>query len=279
MTSAALVDEWKGVARLWHDLADVDKRALLDDFALGYCYHSGKIENDAITLHDTREYFERGAVVSYTGDVRTLFEIANLKTSWEWARELAKPGLVVDEALVLEAHALLCRGTYDETRWARGERPGTYKVFDYGVGVDGAVGYPPDAVEDAVQALLAEVRGAGGSDANAFAAAAWLHARLVEIHPFADGNGRTARLLMNALLLSADLPPLCIREEDRMAYYGALDALHLDDDFEPFLEFCRAETLEVWPQRLARLQQPSLAPKDEESDGRQVHRGVPRRGL
>jgi Fic family protein len=48
------------------------------------------------------------------------------------------------------------------------------------------------------------------------------HRRLVEIHPFNDGNGRTARLLMNLVLIRGGYPPVTVRPEDRLAYVPAL---------------------------------------------------------
>ena len=48
------------------------------------------------------------------------------------------------------------------------------------------------------------------------------HRRLVDIHPFNDGNGRTARLLMNLILIRAGYPPVAVRVEDRPAYIRAL---------------------------------------------------------
>ena len=53
------------------------------------------------------------------------------------------------------------------------------------------------------------------------------HEGLVTIHPFSDGNGRTARLLMNLLLLKAGYPPLVILPEDRPAYHDSLQAVQL----------------------------------------------------
>ena len=50
------------------------------------------------------------------------------------------------------------------------------------------------------------------------------HRRLVDIHPFNDGNGRTARLLMNLVLLRAGYPPVAIRPVDRPAYLDSLQA-------------------------------------------------------
>src|SRR5438105_14669043 len=63
------------------------------------------------------------------------------------------------------------------------------------------------------------------------------HFRLVAIHPFADGNGRTARLLMNLLLLRGGYPPLAVRPEDRGAYLDALEHASLRDDLKPFQTF------------------------------------------
>jgi len=60
------------------------------------------------------------------------------------------------------------------------------------------------------------------------------HFRLVDIHPFIDGNGRTARLLMNLLLMRHGYPPAIIRYEGRPAYYAALEKAH-QQEIEPFL--------------------------------------------
>src|SRR5205085_354149 len=70
------------------------------------------------------------------------------------------------------------------------------------------------------------------------------HARLVAIHPFSDGNGRTARLLMNLLLMRAGYPPVVIGPEHRAAYIDALQALQLRGDPGPYGQFM-AERLEA----------------------------------
>lgn len=61
--------------------ANLDLR--LDSFRILFAYHSGKIENDEISYRDTREIFENGKVVGYTGSTRTLFEQQNQKTCYE----------------------------------------------------------------------------------------------------------------------------------------------------------------------------------------------------
>lgn len=91
----------------------------------------------------------------------------------------------------------------------------------------GRVAFPSPAE---IPALMGDFAGflatAIPGPATAFAA----HRRLVEIHPFNDGNGRTARLLMNLVLLRASYPPVAIRLEDRAAYRAAyLGALQSAD--------------------------------------------------
>ncbi len=65
--------------------------------------------------------------------------------------------------------------------------------------------------------------------------AARVHADFVKIHPFTDGNGRTARLLMNLELVKAGFPAAVLPVERRLAYYEALDAAHVRGDDEPFM--------------------------------------------
>ena len=66
--------------------------------------------------------------------------------------------------------------------------------------------------------FAASLTRASDSPESAFAA----HLRLVDIHPFNDGNGRTARLLMNLKLIRGGYPPVAVRPEDRVQYIRAL---------------------------------------------------------
>lgn len=245
-----LLTGYEELVSRWRGLSASSREAHVDDFVLNYAYNSGKIENDAITYHDTHEIFESGRIIAFTGDVRTLFEIQNLKTSWEWARPLAIPGLQLTEDLVLKAHELLTYGTYDEQRWNGGERPGSYKLGDYVVGAK-AVGADAADVPELMRDLLDDVAAHLSDDRRVLTVAAYLHASLANIHPFADGNGRVARLLMNMVFLAMNHPPVAIREQDRMAYYGALDAFHDEGDLEPFKCFLMTECLITWENLLS----------------------------
>eukprot|EP00111_Clytia_hemisphaerica_P016612 TCONS_00049247-protein len=78
--------------------------------------------------------------------------------------------------------------------------------------------------------------------------AALAHYKLVYIHPFTDGNGRTSRLLMNLFLMRAGYPPVIIRKEDRFKYYQHLQTANIGD-VRPFIRFvatCTEETLDEY---------------------------------
>lgn len=77
--------------------------------------------------------------------------------------------------------------------------------------------------------------------------AALAHYKLVYVHPFVDGNGRTSRLLMNLVLMQASYPPITIRKEQRAEYYAALDTAN-EGDVRPFIRFiakCTEMTLDT----------------------------------
>ena len=63
-----------------------------------------------------------------------------------------------------------------------------------------------------------------------------MHADFVKIHPFIDGDGRTARLLLNFELMKNGYPPIVIEKEGRADYYSALDEAHTTGNNEPFVQ-------------------------------------------
>ena len=216
---------------------------LLVDYQVYFAYNSGRIENDAITYHDTREVFENGRAVAFTGDVRTLFEIQNQKECSELLLDAFDARRPIDEAFVLEVHRALTQGTYDERRWEKGERPGAYKVNDYVVGLN-QVGSPASSVPHDINELLEELSLAKAE--NALTAAAFFHLVFEAIHPFADGNGRVGRALMNHLLVINEHPPIIVFDEDKLAYYGAMQVWDEEEDLGPMVDFLRAEAVKTW---------------------------------
>lgn len=78
--------------------------------------------------------------------------------------------------------------------------------------------------------------------------AALAHYKLVHIHPFSDGNGRTSRLLMNMILMQAGYPPVIIHKQHRHTYYENLQIANTGD-VRPFVRFiaeCTEQTLDLF---------------------------------
>lgn len=248
-------NQYQTILSTWHTIPlsspeDIDLQ--LDSFRILFAYHSGVIENAEITYHHTREVFENGKINAFSGDVRTLFEIQNQKACYEFLRGKIAAREPITEELVLKVHELLTAGTYDEVRYKKGERPGTYKKHDYVTGRL-EVGSAPEDVAGDVQELLQEVTTfQSASDRDTLSAAAFLHCNLENIHPFSDGNGRIGRTLMNYFLMINNHPPVIVYEEDRPAYYAALEVFDRDLDLKPMTAFLEAETVKTWERRFIR---------------------------
>ena len=224
----------------------------LNGHSIAFAYHSGKIENEHVTYYDTREIFEHDGVTGYTGDLRTLFEIRNAKEANEFFLTAFRDRLPLTESLVKEVQRLLTQNTYDPRRWRLGERPGEYKLHDYVTGRE-EIGAPPEDVKEEMDELLADVQ--DFPPAKALIAAAFFHAKFENIHPFADGNGRAGRLLMNYLLVLHGHPPVVIHEEDRKAYYAALEAWDTAQRLEQLTAFLKEQTVKTWEKQLAKTEQ------------------------
>ncbi len=230
---------------------DAELAEALNGHSIAFAYHSGKIENEKITYHDTREVFEHDGVTSYTGDLRTLFEIRNAKEANELFLLAFQDKRPLDETLIRQFQLQLTHGTYDARRWQLGERPGEYKRHDYVTGKE-EVGAAPEDVAEEMAELLKEVRDIRPEDV--LMAAAYFHAKFENIHPFADGNGRVGRLAMNYLLVLHGHPPIIIHEEDRRDYYDALEAWDTRQELEALLSFLRTQTEKTWAKQLQRAE-------------------------
>lgn len=230
---------------------DAELAEALNGHSIAYAYHSGKLENANITYHDTREIFEHDGVTSYTGDLRTLFEIRNARDANElWLTAFGEKR-DLDEELIKEFQKCLTQNTYDTRRWQLGERPGEYKHHDYVTGRE-EIGAAPEDVAEEMKELLSELTDV--KEADALTAAAYFHAKFENIHPFADGNGRAGRLAMNYFLILHNHPPVIIHEEDRLAYYTALEAWDSVQDLDPLRDFLRMQTEKTWEKQIARLE-------------------------
>lgn len=255
------MNQYEKAVALWQRKniqTDAELAEALNGHSIAFAYHSGKIENERITFHDTREIFEHDGVTSYTGDLRTLFEIRNAKDANELLLSAFNGKRPLDETLLKEFQFRLTQNTYDSRRWQLGERPGTYKKHDYVTGKF-EIGASPEDVREEVSELLEELGEVPKE--KALTAAAYFHAKFENIHPFADGNGRTGRILMNYFLLLHDHPPVIIHEEDRKDYYAALEAWDERQELDPLTAFLKEQTAKTWEKQIQRAERKKSEPE------------------
>ena len=243
------MDKYDEILLAWQNLNIknvAELEAALNGYVVQFAYHSGKMENPNITYHDTREIFDRDGVTNFTGDVRTIFEIRNAKDASNLVLDAFARRTALTPEFILELHHELTKNTYDPRRWQVGERPGAFKKHDYVTGRY-EVGSAPEDVQTELADLLDEIHQETiRTNENIFTAAAYLHARFENIHPFADGNGRVGRLVMNYFLLRNNHPPIVIHEEDRKLYYQSLEAFDAKEEIAPLKLFLKAELVKTW---------------------------------
>lgn len=238
-----IVSVWKKRQILTVDALD----AALSNYRILFAYHSNRIENAGLDIHQTREIFENGKVINYTGDLRTLFETSNQKECYDFLREHIVGKTPITPDFICQVHKVLTHGCYDESRWKQGERPGEFKKNYYGVGDD--AGASPEDVTEEIQALCDEILKMEPKASileNVLKIAAYFHLAFENIHPFADGNGRVGRTLMNYYLLTHDLPPVIIYDEDRKTYYMALTVFDKTGRIDGFVQFLKEECVKTW---------------------------------
>lgn len=218
----------------------------LSNFRIIFAYHSGVIENNQITYHNTREIFENGKIINFTGDIRTVFEMENQKKCYTYLVPKIINKEPITPELIKGIHYQLLQGTYDERRWSRGERPGEYKKHDYVVGND--QGALPEEVAAEIEELCDEIRDIPDKGENILKTAAYIHCKYENIHPFADGNGRVGRTLMNYYLMINHYPPLVIYNNTKDIYYKALDIYDKTGDISPFVDYMKSSLEQTWTQ-------------------------------
>ena len=151
--------------------------------------------------------------------------------------------------IVKEIHKILTGGTYDERRYIdNNERPGEFKKHDYVTGIR-EVGSPAANVEADISELITEMSEYSGNDY--LQAAAYFHLKFEFIHPFADGNGRVGRTLLNYFLMINNHPPLIVYEEDKRLYYECLQKYDENEEIKPLYEFLKYETEKTWDKTLS----------------------------
>ncbi|MFQ5340348.1 MAG: Fic family protein [Anaerolineae bacterium] len=186
---------------------------LWERITLEWIYNSNAIEGNTLTLKETRLVLETGLTIAGKS-LREHFEVLNHKEAIDFVEDLARKGEPITAHTVRQIHALVLAKIDDA-------EAGQYRKLPVRIG--GANHRPPEPwdVPHLMQGF-AEWLATDARLLHPVQRASEAHHRLVYIHPFIDGNGRTARLVMNLLLMQDGYPPTVIRKVDRRSYYSAL---------------------------------------------------------
>lgn len=186
---------------------------LRDEILIEWIYNSNAIEGSTITLQETRLILESGLTVGGKS-LREHFEVINHRDAIQYVEGLIQDPGPITAFHVRQIYKLILAHVDDENA-------GNYRKTQ--VHIAGVPLIPPEPW--LVAKLMTEWGDWVASSEKSFhpvALAAQAHHRLVAIHPFVDGNGRTARLVMNLLLMRNGYPPAVILRVNRRQYYSVL---------------------------------------------------------
>lgn len=207
------VDEMRRAGALDHATLET----LREEWKIEQVFETTGIEGNQLDLSETQLAITRGITISGK-PAKDSAEARNMKAALDFLEELAR-----------DDRALSPRDARDVQAHVLGDDPNAGKFRREEVVISGSPHIPPPA--GAVDAQIREAFEwlASSGDCPPPLAAAVIHAWVAHIHPFADGNGRTARALMNLILIRGGYPIVLIRRKDRNRYYDALSSSDYGD--------------------------------------------------
>ena len=223
------LDEKLSLLNSYRPLPEAAVRKLREQFGIEMTYNSNAIEGNSLTLKETFLVINEGLTIKGK-PLRDHLEAKSHTEALEYLYELVDKGRrsTFSERLIRELNQIVVRDIDKE--WA-----GRYRNSNVIIG--GADHTPPEAVvvPQLMQELIDWVR-QNRKALHSVELAAVLHHRLVNIHPFFDGNGRTARLVMNVVLMQAGFPLAVVLKNDRKRYYRTLGEADREN-YAPFVRF------------------------------------------
>lgn len=212
-------------------------RNLKEVYRVEWTHHSNAIEGNTLTLHETKLVLEEGLTIGGK-TLREHFEVINHAEAIDYIEELVEQKAPLTEQVIKDIHSLILKNIDEKNR-------GKYRTIN--VRIAGSQHQPchflkvPEHMQEMVDWYNREENKLHPVDL-----AARLHFKLVYIHPFVDGNGRTARLLMNMVLMQKGFPPVILKSvpEKRIAYYEALEKASVLGNLIPFIQLVAEESKE-----------------------------------
>ena len=236
---------WQEIERLYQKFQQLGISEAVD-YEKYYLYslitHSTAIEGSTLTEAEAQMLFDEGLTAKGKPLVYHLMN-EDLKKAYELAKEEAKSKKPINSAFLQKLNSTLMRTTgsiYNVMGGSFDSSKGEFRLCGVTAGIDGRsyMSYQkvPAKVEE-LCALLQEKQKAVGTFREQYELSFNAHLNLVTIHPWVDGNGRTARLLMNYIQFCYNLFPTKIFKEDREEYISALRQSQEEETNLPFLGF------------------------------------------
>lgn len=205
-------------------LSPLARKSWEDKFTVDFTHNTTAIEGNTLTLIETKMILEDGIVPRETS-LLELDQVRGHADAWQYVKNNVAQNIPLSENVIKDIHerVIPMRGV-----------GGLYRTEP--VYISGAQHVPPNYKK--VRELMSFF--AYDLEHKHFKTvahkAAWTHAEFVKIHPFLDGNGRTARLLMNYQLLLGKYPPINIKKDNVKEYFEALEIYSTKDDIKPFTQ-------------------------------------------
>ncbi|MEK6982306.1 MAG: Fic family protein [Candidatus Micrarchaeota archaeon] len=209
---------------------------LQETFRVDLTYNSNAIEGNTLSLSETKLVLEEGITIGGKS-LKEHLEVTNHSKAIDFIESLViKPS--IEEIDILNLHAIIL-DRIDQ------QNAGFYRRS--AVRISGTDYSPPNAVK--VPELMKEVYRLLNITGEQIETASLIHQKFVDIHPFIDGNGRTARLLLNLYLMRNGYPPIIILKVERKKYIRTIIIGQTEKNLIPFTNFvakCVERSLDIY---------------------------------
>ncbi|HEV2600679.1 MAG TPA: Fic family protein [Candidatus Babeliales bacterium] len=195
-------------------------------FRVELTYSSNALEGNTLTRQETALVIEKGITIGGKR-LEEHLEATNHAKAFDWVLQFVQGNPTsITEKDIVTIHDIVLKGIDDDNA-------GHYRAI--AVRISGSMTILPNYAK--VPDLMAEyIVWLNTADLHPVVLAAQAHYKLVTIHPFVDGNGRTARLLMNLILMMHGYPPAVISVDDRLAYLKALEKAQTGGSQDDYLQ-------------------------------------------
>lgn len=222
------------------------EQRIMQKFRLDWNYHSNHIEGNSLSYGETKALLLFN-ITAQGKPLKDHFEIKGHNEAIDWVLDVIKDKRELTESFIRQLHELLLKEPYMSDAVTPDGKPtkkrieiGKYKTHPNHVKtVTGEIFYfaTPEETPAKMNDLLSWYHDQRKTESlNPILLAADFHYKFIRIHPFDDGNGRIARILMNFILMQYNYPPVIIKTEDKENYYRALQQADAGI-ITPFIEY------------------------------------------